>query len=335
VVLAHNGIIENYAKLKEELIKAGREFTSATDTEVAAHLIDQALQKGAANLHAAVREALGRIEGSYALVVMDVEDDSQIVVARNASPMVLGRANGAAFAASDIPAVLEHTRDFVFLEDGDTAVLKRDKTEFFDRAGNPVARVTKHINWDPISAEKQGYKHFMLKEIFEQPSRIIDTLRGRIDVDRADVDLGEITLDQTWLQNIQKLTFIACGTSFYAALVGKYMIESIARVPVEVDLASEFRYRDPLITENTLCVAVSQSGETADTLAAMKLARSLGAKALTICNVLKSAWRAPKRSQHSSPRWDCWRSGLDVDAAFSTTSRPPNTSMHCAAFLPQ
>lgn len=288
VILAHNGIIENYAKLKEELVKAGREFTSATDTEVAAHLIDQALQKGAANLHAAVREALGRIEGSYALVVMDAEDDSQIVVARNASPMVLGRANGAAFAASDIPAVLEHTRDFVFLEDGDTAVLRRDKTEFFDRSGNSVTRATKHINWDPISAEKQGYKHFMLKEIFEQPSRIIDTLRGRIDVDRADVDLGEITLDPTWLQNIQKLTFIACGTSFYAALVGKYMIESIARVPVEVDLASEFRYRDPLINAQTLCVAVSQSGETADTLAAMKLARSLGAKALTICNVLES-----------------------------------------------
>jgi glucosamine--fructose-6-phosphate aminotransferase (isomerizing) len=183
---------------------------------------------------------------------------------------------------------LEHTRDFIFLEDGDTAVIRRAETRIFDASGDEVKRDVKHINWDPISAEKQGYKHFMLKEIFEQPARIVDTLRGRILLDRADVDLSEVELDAEWLAQVQKLTLIACGTSYYAALVGKYMIESIARVPVEVDLASEFRYRTPIVTENTLCVAISQSGETADTLAAMKLARGLGAKGLAICNVIES-----------------------------------------------
>lgn len=287
VVLAHNGIIENYSALKEELIKAGCEFRSATDTEVVAHLINQALQE-VEDLHQATQRALGQIEGSYALVVMDTEDSETLVVARNASPMVLGRSGVAAFAASDIPAVLEHTRDFIFLEDGDTAVIRRAETRIFDASGEEVKRDVKHINWDPISAEKQGYKHFMLKEIFEQPARIVDTLRGRILLDRADVDLSEVNLDAEWLAQVQKLTLIACGTSYYAALVGKYMIESIARVPVEVDLASEFRYRTPIVTENTLCVAISQSGETADTLAAMKLARGLGAKGLAICNVIES-----------------------------------------------
>lgn len=287
VVLAHNGIIENYSALKEELIKAGCEFRSATDTEVVAHLINQALEE-VGDLHQATQRALGQIEGSYALVVMDTEDNETLVVARNASPMVLGRSGVAAFAASDIPAVLEHTRDFIFLEDGDTAVIRRAETRIFDASGDEVKRDVKHINWDPISAEKQGYKHFMLKEIFEQPARIVDTLRGRILLDRADVDLSEVELDAEWLAQVQKLTLIACGTSYYAALVGKYMIESIARVPVEVDLASEFRYRTPIVTENTLCVALSQSGETADTLAAMKLARGLGAKGLAICNVIES-----------------------------------------------
>lgn len=287
VVLAHNGIIENYSALKEELIKAGCEFRSATDTEVVAHLINRALED-VDDLHQATQRALGQIEGSYALVVMDTEDSETLVVARNASPMVLGRSGVAAFAASDIPAVLEHTRDFIFLEDGDTAVIRRAETRIFDSSGDEVQRDVKHINWDPISAEKQGYKHFMLKEIFEQPARIVDTLRGRILLDRADVDLSEVNLDAEWLAQVQKLTLIACGTSYYAALVGKYMIESIARVPVEVDLASEFRYRTPIVTENTLCVAISQSGETADTLAAMKLARGLGAKGLAICNVIES-----------------------------------------------
>ena len=288
VVLAHNGIIENFSALKQELVQAGREFRSATDTEVVAHLIDHALQTGAANLHAAVQSALQRIQGSYALVVMDTEDPDCLVVARFASPMVLGRGENEAFAASDVPAVLAHTRQFIFLEDGDTAVLTRTGTKVFDDAGTLVDRPVRQINWDPISAEKQGYKHFMLKEIFEQPARIVDTLRGRVNAEAGDVDLAEVDIDEAWLAAAQKLTFVACGTSYYAALVGKYLIEKVARIPVEVDLASEFRYRDPMIDDKTLCIAISQSGETADTLAAMRLARERGAKAMAICNVIES-----------------------------------------------
>ncbi len=288
VVVAHNGIIENYMQLRDVLTGDGRAFTSATDTEVVAHLIDRALADGADSLHSAVRKALSQIHGSYALVVMDIENPDHLVVARNASPMVLGREGDAAFAASDVPAVLGQTRDFIFLEDGDTAILRREKTEIFDRAGEPVVRVSKRIAWDPISAEKQGYKHFMLKEIFEQPARIVDTLRGRVDLERGDINLGEVDIDDAWLQAATKITFVACGTSFYSAMVGKYLIEQIARVPVEVDLASEFRYRDPIVDDRTLCIAISQSGETADTLAAMRQAGELGAKSLAICNVIES-----------------------------------------------
>ncbi len=287
VVVAHNGIIENYMALKEELAQAGREFKSATDTEVVAHLIDSILPRSA-DLHDAVRKALARIDGSYALVVMDIEDRDQLVVARNASPMVLGVADGEAFAASDVPAVLEHTREFIFLNDGETALLTRQGVKLFDHAGTPITREPRHIQWDPISAEKQGYKHFMLKEIHEQPARIIDTLRGRVNLERGDIDLSEVDIDAEWLAEAQKVTFVACGTSYYAALVGKYLIESIARIPVEVDLASEFRYRNPVINDRTLCVALSQSGETADTLAATREAKSAGAKTMAICNVIES-----------------------------------------------
>ncbi|MEZ4458655.1 MAG: glutamine--fructose-6-phosphate transaminase (isomerizing) [bacterium] len=287
IVIAHNGIIENYLALKEELSKSGREFTSATDTEVVAHLIDQVLPT-AKSLHDAVTTALARIHGSYALVVMDVEDPDQIIVARNASPMVLGVGNDESFAASDVPAVLEHTRQFIFLNDGETAILRREGIALFDAQGGAIVREPRHIPWDPISAEKQGYKHFMLKEIHEQPARIVDTLRGRVNIERGDVDLSEVDIDEAWLASAHKVTLIACGTSYYAALVGKYLLESIARIPVEVDLASEFRYRNPVVNEHTLCVAISQSGETADTLAAMREAQSAGARAMAICNVIES-----------------------------------------------
>jgi glucosamine--fructose-6-phosphate aminotransferase (isomerizing) len=287
VVVAHNGIIENYMALKEELTQAGREFKSATDTEVVAHLIDSILPQ-AVDLHDAVRKALARIDGSYALVVMDIDDHDQLVVARNASPMVLGVADGEAFAASDVPAVLEHTREFIFLNDSETALLTRQGVKLFAHDGTQITREPRHIQWDPISAEKQGYKHFMLKEIHEQPARIIDTLRGRVNLERGDIDLSEVDIDSEWLAAAQKVTFVACGTSYYAALVGKYLIESIARIPVEVDLASEFRYRNPVINDHTLCVALSQSGETADTLAATREAKSAGAKTMAICNVIDS-----------------------------------------------
>jgi glucosamine--fructose-6-phosphate aminotransferase (isomerizing) len=288
VVLAHNGIIENYGDIKDELTERGRIFDSNTDTEVVAHLIDLALENGADSLHEATREALERVEGSYALVVMATDAPDELVVARNASPMVVGESDGQFFAASDIPAVLEYTRDFLFLEDGDTAVLSRDGIEVYGPEGESVDRERKHINWDPISAEKQGYKHFMLKEIHEQPSCVIDTLRGRTDQDRGDIDLREIELDEDWLADVEKVVMIACGTSHYAAQLGKYVLEKFARVPVEVDLASEFRYREPIVTDDTLCVPISQSGETADTLAAMREARERGAKVMSIVNVIES-----------------------------------------------
>ena len=288
VIVAHNGIIENYSQIKEELQERGRIFESKTDTEVIAHLIDISLDNGADTLHEATREALDRVHGSYALVVMETENPDELVVARNASPMVIGQTDDEVFAASDIPAVLEHTRDFIFLEDGDTAVLREGSAEVFDENGDPVEREEKHINWDPISAEKQGYKHFMLKEIHEQPARIIDTLRGRVDQDTGDVDLREVDIDEEWLENIDKIVMIACGTSHYACQIGKYAIETLARVPVEIDLASEFRYRDPIVGDNTLCIPITQSGETADTLAAMREARERGAKVLSIVNVIES-----------------------------------------------
>ena len=289
VIIAHNGIIENYAELREELKGDGHVFESATDTEVVAHLIDRELQRHpGSSLHEATRRALALVEGSYALVIMLAHAPEELVVARNASPMVLGLAKGEYFAASDVPAVLAHTREFVFLEDGQTALLRRDGVEVFDERGEPVEISPKRINWDPISAEKQGYKHFMLKEIFEQPARIVDTLRGRLNDTHDDVVLSEVSIDRAWLAAIDKIVFIACGTSYYAALIAKHMIERHARVAVECDLASEYRYRDPVVTERTLCVAISQSGETADTLAAMRLARSLGAKAMSLCNVVES-----------------------------------------------
>lgn len=289
VVIAHNGIIENYATLKQELRAEGRVFQSATDTEVVAHLIDRELERHPdLSLHEATRNMLGLIEGSYALVIMRTDRPDELIVARNASPMVLGCGENEYFAASDVPAVLAHTREFIFLEDDQTAILRRDGLQIFDAAGQPVQMTPRRINWDPISAEKQGYKHFMLKEIFEQPARIVDTLRGRLSDDLDDVILAEVDISKEWLADVERIVIIACGTSYYTALIAKHMIERYARVSVECDLASEFRYRDPVITDRTLCVAISQSGETADTLAAMRMARELGAKALSICNVVES-----------------------------------------------
>ena len=288
VIVAHNGIIENYMALKEELTRGGREFQSETDTEVVAHLIDEALAQGAATLHEATWEALDRIEGSYALLVMETENPDELVVARHASPMVVAHGKKCAFAASDVPAVLSHTRQFIFLEDGDTAVLTGDGITIFDGDRQPVKRDTKRISWDPISAEKQGYKHFMLKEIYEQPARIVDTLRGRVSVDRGEVNLEELGLDKDAVERLDKIVFVACGTSYFAAQIAKYMIEEVARVPVETELASEFRYRNPLVSDRTLVIAISQSGETADTLAAIREARELGAQTACICNVIES-----------------------------------------------
>ncbi|MCB9507613.1 MAG: glutamine--fructose-6-phosphate transaminase (isomerizing) [Myxococcales bacterium] len=287
ITLVHNGIIENYSELREELARDGATFTSDTDTEIVAHLVSAALGR-TATLRDAVVDALGRVRGSYALVVLDAGRPDQLVVARNASPLVLGVGDGEYFAASDVPAIMLHTRDVIFLEDGDVATLSRAGIDIIDADRMPVRREPRRILWDPISAEKQGYKHFMLKEIHEQPARLVDTLRGRVHPDLHTVELAEVRLDPAWVANIDRIVILACGTSWHAGMVGRYAIESLSRLPVEVDLASEFRYRQPVLTDRTLAIAISQSGETADTLAAIREAQRLGAKTLSICNVMES-----------------------------------------------
>ncbi len=288
VIVAHNGIIENYLELKKELTARGCKFSSETDTEVVAHLIDEMWSDSDQSLHDATRLALDKIEGSYALAVISTENPDELVVARYASPMVVAHGDNCAYAASDVPAVLDHTRKFVFLHDGDTAVLSQEGIAVYGDDGQPVEREVKRIHWDPVSAEKQGYKHFMLKEIHEQPARITDTLRGRVSVDRGEVNLAELNLDADKVADLDKIVFLACGTSYFAAQIAKYMIEEVARISVETDLASEFRYRNPLVSDRTLAIAISQSGETADTLAAIREAGELGATTLSIVNVIES-----------------------------------------------
>ena len=287
ITLVHNGIIENYSQLREELRANGAVFESDTDTEIVAHLIARAVETKD-TLRDAVIESLARVRGSYALVVLDELRPDELIAARNASPLVLGVGEGESFAASDVPAIMMHTRDVIFMDDGDVARLTAGGIDIVRHDGTPVHHEPKRIIWDPISAEKQGYKHFMLKEIHEQPAKLIDTLRGRVSPDTHTVELSEVKLDPAWVRDIDRIVILACGTSYHAGLVGKYAIESFSRIPVEVDLASEFRYRDPVVTERTLAIAISQSGETADTLAAIREAQRLGARSVAICNVMES-----------------------------------------------
>jgi glucosamine--fructose-6-phosphate aminotransferase (isomerizing) len=272
--------------LRRELQALGRKFSSETDTEVFSHLIDQALVDGAKTLTEAVRNALARVEGTYALVVLSPRFPRVIVAARNASPMVVGVGEDASFVASDVPALLEYTRNVIYLDDGDVAEVRDNSVTITDRAGAPVIRAPRAITWNAAQAEKDGYPHFMLKEIFEQPRAVADTLRGRLVAEDGDAVLGDVKIDVTALKRV---VLLACGTSYYAALVGKFLIEGLSRIPCEVDLASEFRYRDPVIGPNELAVVISQSGETADTLAAVKEAKGRGAQILAICNVVDSA----------------------------------------------
>ncbi len=287
IAVVHNGIIENYLELKQMLIGEGDAFSSETDSEVLSHLFVRFAKKGVC-LADAVRAGLAMVRGSYAIAVLSEREPDVLVAARNESPLILGVGDGENFIASDIPAILSHTRSMVFLDDGELAVLGPASIRISTLAGKPVERQPRHISWDPIMAEKGGYKHFMLKEIFEQPRAITDTLRGRLVEDTGDVFLDGVTLDEAAVKKIERIYFIACGTSYYAGLVGKFMVEQLCRVPVEVDLASEFRYRDPLVDDTTLVVLISQSGETADTLAAMRQARQKGAGLLCICNVVES-----------------------------------------------
>jgi glucosamine--fructose-6-phosphate aminotransferase (isomerizing) len=311
VCVVHNGIIENHTKQRVGLVERGRKFSSDTDTEVVAHLIDEIYDaSGRDDLIAAVREAITRLEGAYAICVVHDAHPEQIVAARHASPLLIGLGGESGltgltecFIASDVSAILEHTRTVVDLSDGDIALI--DPTgivTLLDANGNPAERGQRHIHWSPLAAEKQGFKHFMLKEIFEQPRAIRDTLIGRLPqsaqgadaLDFADLAAAESSktgrkLDLAALARHNKITMLACGTSWHAALAGKYLVEQLARIPVEVDLASEFRYREPIVRAGDLALAISQSGETADTKAALEEAQRLGAVGLAICNVVDSS----------------------------------------------
>jgi len=288
VAVVHNGIIENHLALKKELSARGHLFASETDSEVFAHLISEQLAHGL-DLGAAVRAAVAKVKGTYGLAVVCTQDPRKIVCTKDASPLVLGLSRGQNFVASDIPALLEHTRDFVYLEEGDLAVLSAEKVEIFNRQGELVNRPLRHIDWTPTMAEKGGHKHFMHKEIWEQPRAVADTIRGRVLLSEGDVHLEGWTVAPETVRNFSHVTLLACGTSWHAGLAGKHMIESLARIPVNVELASEFRYRDPLVDSTHLTVAISQSGETLDTLVALREAKARKAIAMTICNVMGSA----------------------------------------------
>ena len=288
VAVVHNGIIENHLELKAMLRAQGHVFASETDTEVFAHLIAAELRQGK-ELPEAVRAAVAQVRGTYGLAVVWAEDPTRLVATTDSSPMVVGLSEGQNFVASDVPALLEHTRDMVFLEEGDLAVLSRTRVDLYDRGGRAVQRPTRRIEWTPMMAEKGGYKHFMHKEIWEQPRALADTLRGRVLLSEGDVFFEGWSLGAEEVQRLPRITLLACGTSWHAALAGRAMIESLARIPVEVELASEFRYRDPLLAPGQLAVAVSQSGETLDTLCALREARARGARTMTVCNVVGSA----------------------------------------------
>jgi glucosamine--fructose-6-phosphate aminotransferase (isomerizing) len=289
VAVVHNGIIENHLELKRELEAEGTRFTSDTDTEIVAQLIHRALQAGARSLFDAVRLALSQVRGAYALAILSRREPDRIVVAKSASPLVLGLGDGETLCGSDIPALLAHTRQMIFLEDGEMAELTASAVRIETLDGKPIVRSPKHIDWSPVQAEKSGYKHFMLKEIFEQPRAVEDTLRGRVNLEEGDVAEGELGLDAAAARNIERVVLVACGTSHHAALVGRYWIEQLARLPAHTELASEVRYREPVFGPKDLVVAVSQSGETADTLAASRAAREAGARVLAVANVLDSA----------------------------------------------
>jgi len=288
VAVVHNGIIENYLPLKQILKSKGHVFTSETDTEIISHLIDEFIREGYSSLEA-VRMALDKIKGSYALGILLEGEEQSLIAARKESPLVIGLGEGEYFIASDIPPVLPYTRKFIFMEDGEVAILSAQGVKFFDAQGKEVSKEPKQVNWNPLMAEKGGYKHFMLKEIFEQPRAVTDTIRGRLLEEEGDVVLGDVHLDPTFLKGLRRVHLIACGTSYHAALVGKFLIEEFCRIPVEADIGSEFRYRNPIIEGDDLFVAISQSGETADTLAALREAKRKGAMTLAICNAVESS----------------------------------------------
>ncbi|MGH1342620.1 MAG: glutamine--fructose-6-phosphate transaminase (isomerizing) [Nannocystales bacterium] len=284
VSVVHNGIIENHMNLRRTLQDQGCVFDSETDTEIFAHLVERKMAT-AANLREAVTAALQQVEGTWAICVLHDDTPGEMVVAAQNAPLLLGIGEGEMFVGSDVVAMLDHTRTVVDLEDGDLAHVTADGYSLFNVKGEPVERDSREIDWSPVAAEKQGYKHFMLKEIHEQPRVLSDAMSGRFTVVVPDVILDDVELD---VSKFDRIIILACGTSWHAALCGKYLIESVARIPVEVDLASEFRYRDPIVSERDLAIVISQSGETADTLAALREAKRRGASTMAICNVVGS-----------------------------------------------
>ena len=285
-VVVHNGIIENYLTLKEELIENGHSFKSETDTEVVAHLIEEVYN---GDFVASVREVLRRVEGSYSLVFMSSKHPGTLIATKQDNPLVIGVGEGENFIASDIPAIIQRTRRTYILNDGELAVITKDSIKISNRQGEPVTKKIFEVNWNAEAAEKGGYEHFMLKEIHEQPKAVRDTMSQRIAKDGKTIVMDELKWDADYLNSFNKIYIVACGTAYHAGMVGKYYIEKLARTVVEVDVASEFRYREPIVDENTLFIAVSQSGETSDTLAAMKESKRLGAKTLAITNVVGSS----------------------------------------------
>jgi glucosamine--fructose-6-phosphate aminotransferase (isomerizing) len=287
VVVIHNGIIENFLELRHALAKRGRTMASETDTEVISHLIDEFVAQGC-GLAEATRRAIAELAGSFAIVVLSESEPDRLVAAKNATPIVLGLGDGENFIASDIPAMLDHTRRVLFLEDGEVAEVTADEARITTFDGTPVERAPKVVAWDAVTAQKGGYKHFLLKEIHEQPQAIIDTMRGRILQEEGDVQL-DVEVTDNLPPDIKRCVLVACGTAWHACLVGKFLIERLAGVPCEVDYGSEFRYRDPVLDPGTLLIVVSQSGETADTLAAVEAGRERGAPVLAVCNVVDSS----------------------------------------------
>jgi glutamine---fructose-6-phosphate transaminase (isomerizing) len=291
LVVVHNGIVENYLELKRDLIEKGHKFVTETDTEVIAHLIEEVQKEAEAAgeaipLEVAVRRAVKHLRGAFALGILSAAEPDKIIAARSGPPVVIGVGDGEAFVASDVPGILHHTRNIYFLADGDMAILTSSGVQLTDFEGNPIQRAITRIQWDPIQAEKGGFKHFMLKEIWEQPRAIRDTTMGRVSLDSGKIYLGEMKIADEELADASSINIAACGTSWHAALAGKYMIERLARLPVDVDYASEYRYRNPIPDRNALGLLITQSGETADTLAAQREMIALGSKTVAICNVV-------------------------------------------------